>query len=429
MRYHFYWKEDRMYIKRTIEETIQSAAKSFPCIAVYGPRQVGKSTTVKHLFGNQFHWVTLDNLEDRKSAKENPHAFLLDNPWPLIIDEIQKVPELMDEIKIVIDQQRLQWLASGEQRQLMYILTGSNRYELQQGVSDSLAGRCGILEMQSFSLAEKYGNPDMVFSPELPVLRNLSQQFSLPIETRGQLFEEIFQGSMPDICTGISERGMYYQAYISTYIEKDVRRLISASKELQFRDFISLMALRTGQELHYDSLANDAGIDVKTCKKWVSILETSGIIYLLRPYLKNASNRIIKAPKVYFMDTGLCAFLCKWPTAEMLEKGAMGGAFFETFVVSEIIKKCYSHYLDPKESLFYYRDTNQKEVDLLYVAPGKIYPIEVKKGTAPSKPTKNFNVLQKFQEEIQPGLVIDSCEKIRSINENAYSIPVGLLGV
>jgi predicted AAA+ superfamily ATPase len=203
--------------------------------------------------------------------------------------------------------------------------------------------------------------------------------------------------------------------------------LIAASRELQFRNFISILALRTAQELHYDEIARTCGIDVRTVKRWISILQTSGIIYLLQPYMANISKRIIKAPKLYFMDTGLCAYLCKWPNAEMLENCAMSGAFFETFVVSEIIKNFHAYNQNPQDRLFYYRDIDKKEIDLLYVEDKSLYPIEIKKGIAPTKPTKNFNVLAKYKLNIEPGIVIDNCDRIRPINEKAYMFPVYLL--
>ena len=204
-------------------------------------------------------------------------------------------------------------------------------------------------------------------------------------------------------------------------------KLISASSELQFRHFISIVALRTAQELHYDEIAASVGIDTRTCKRWISILQTSGIIFLLQPYMANISKRIIKAPKLYFMDTGLCAYLCKWPNAEMLENCAMSGAFFETFVASEIVKSFYAYNKDPSDNLFYYRDIDRKEIDLLFVEGGNIYPIEIKKSTSPSKPTKNFDVLEKYKLHIMQGLVIDTCDAIRPINEKAFSFPVYLL--
>ena len=342
-----------MYINRHVESIILEAADSFPCIVVYGPRQVGKSTTVNILFGDKIPSVTLDDAEDRDLAINNPRLFLERYGWPLIIDEIQKAPNLLDEIKIKIDAQRLLWLKNNEPRKLMYILTGSNRFELQQGISDSLAGRCGVIEMLSLSQAEKANYPRYSFSPEISDLLSLERDKSRTYKARSDVFNDIFNGGMPDIFTGISKRDVYFKAYVDTYIEKDVRKLISASSEMQFRNFISIVALRTAQELRYDEIANSVGIDARTCKKWISILETSGIIYLLQPYMANLSNRIIKSPKLYFLDTALCAYLCKWPNAEMLENCAMGGAFFETYVVSELVKNLYANGKVPKDYLFY----------------------------------------------------------------------------
>ncbi len=418
-----------MYIKRTVEESILEMSKSFPCLVVYGPRQVGKSTTLDYIFPDNFNRVTLDDLADRNLAIENPKLFLESNPWPLIIDEIQKVPELLDEIKIKIDEQRKIWLKNGEKRKLMYVLTGSNRFELQQGISDSLAGRCGIIEMASFSQAEKWEHQASPFTPKINELVAHSQNQKIPYKTRSQIFEEIFTGGMPDICTKVSEREVYFKSYVNTYIEKDVRKLINASNETQFRNFIFIVALRTAQEIHYEEISNSVGVDVKTCKRWLSILETSGIIYLLQPYMANMSNRIIKAPKLYFMDTGLCAYLCKWPNSEMLENCAMSGAFFETFVVSELIKNFFSFNKDPRDFLYYYRDIDQKEIDLLYINEEGIYPIEIKKGISPRNPTKNFNILKKYKKEIKTGLVIDCCEKIHPLNDISYCFPVHLLGI
>ena len=418
-----------MYIKRTVEKSILEAAKSFPCIVLYGPRQVGKSTTLDYVFPGNFNRVTLDDTEDRELAEKNPKLFLEVNPWPIIIDEIQKVPALLDAIKIKIDEQRKIWLKKNEEREVMDVLTGSNRLELQQGISETLAGRCGIIEMSSFTLREKKAMEAHLFTPKIEVLIQRSQQEKSEYLTRTQIFEEIYKGGMPDICTNVSERNIYYKSYVNTYIEKDVRKLIVASNETQFRNFISIVALRTAQELHYDEIAGAVGIDVKTCKRWLSILETSGIIYLLQPYMSNMSNRIIKAPKLYFMDTGLCAYLCKWPDSKMLENCAMSGAFFETYVVSELIKNFFSFNVNPRDYLYYYRDIDQKEIDLLYVDEAGIYPIEIKKGISPKNPTKNFNVLQKYKRQIKTGLVIECCDKIRPLNEISYSFPVYLLGI
>ncbi len=415
-----------MYIKRTVEEAIKSCGNSFPCIAIYGPRQVGKSTTVNEIFGDKYRKVTLDDDDDRLLAEQNPKLFLENYGVPLIIDEIQKVPKLLNEIKKTVDEKRQEWLKEDKPRELLYILTGSNRFQLSESIADTLAGRCGIVDMASFTMAEKYGYEDCRFSPELKSLYEIERS-GRKYRTRKEIFEDIFMGGMPDICTGVSNRDIYFKAYVNTYLEKDILKIIAVSSELLFRNFLSVLALRTAQELHYDEIANVVGIDVRTCKKWVSVLQTSGIVYLLQPYMSNVSKRIVKSPKIYFMDTGLCSYLCKWQSAEMLSNCAMSGAFFETFVVSEIVKNLQAHNIEAKDYLFYYRDIDQKEVDLIYADFGALYPIEIKKGIAPSKPTKNFDVLSKFNMEIKTGLVIDTCDRIRPINETAYSIPVYLM--
>lgn len=415
-----------MYVKRMIEKSILDASNSFPCIVVYGPRQVGKSTTINYLFGDRYKMVTLDDNDDRYLAQQNPKLFLENYGYPLIIDEIQKAPMLLNEIKKIIDMKKMKWLKENKNVDLLYILTGSNRFELQESISDSLAGRCAVFDMSSFTFSEKYVYESTIFNPSISNFYNIEKKGRKYI-TRKDVFEDIFKGGMPDICTGIVQRDMFFKSYINTYIEKDILKLISVSSEMQFRNFLSIIALRTAQELHFDDIANNVGIDVRTCKKWISILQMSGLIYLLQPYMANISKRIIKAPKIYFMDTGLCAYLCKWKDYETLSNCAMSGAFFETFVVSEIIKNLNAFNMDAKDYLYYYRDIDQKEVDLIYDSSEALYPIEIKKGIAPSNPTKNFKVLSKFKKNIGQGLVIDTCDKIRPINDNCYSIPVYLL--
>jgi len=417
-----------MYIKRDIEKILLDAAESFQVITIYGSRQVGKSTTVNQLFGDNFETVTLDDAEELDMALSNPRAFFESHPWPLIIDEVQKAVGLLSEIKKIVDEQRRIWMKNNEQRRLMFVLTGSNQFELQQGISESLAGRTAVINMSGFTQTEKRGISGSLFTVDLQELLNKQRDHKDFYRSSGLVFEDIFQGGMPDICTGESKRDIYYKAYIDTYIERDVRNLISASSEMQFRKFISLLALRTAQEVVYNEISNAIGINVETCKRWISILQTSGIVYLLEPYMANASKRIIKAPKLYFMDTGLCAYLCKWPNAQMLMDCAMSGAFFETYVVSEIIKSFYNHGIEPNQYIYYYRDIDKKEVDILLVKNGALYPVEIKKGIAPSKPTKNFNVLAKYNMPIKQGMVIDNAEKIRVLNDDAFILPVSLLG-
>ena len=367
-----------MYIKRTIEEAIRRMGESFPCIVIYGARQVGKSTTLQHMFGDEYTKVTLDDINDRTLAARNPGLFLETYGWPLIIDEIQKAPQLLDEIKKRIDEQRLVWLESDEPRQLMYVLSGSNRFELQQGISDSLAGRCGILEMASFSQAEKQNSTGSLFRPEIASLREAAKARKAPYRTRKEIFAEIFRGGMPDICTGVSERDLYFNSYVNTYIEKDIRQLISAGGELAFRNFLSLLALRTAQEFHPVELANAVGIDSRTCKKWLSILETSGIIYLLQPYMANISRRIIKSPKLYFYDSGLLCYLLGIETPADLQNSTFLGAVFETMVLSEYRK---TRSVAGKEArAYYYRDTNGNEIDLLTEDGGILRLYEIKAG-------------------------------------------------
>lgn len=418
-----------MYKKRDIEKILLKAADSFQVITLYGSRQVGKTTTADYLFGDSFNFVTLDDSDELALAKTNPKAFFESHPWPLIIDEVQKEVGLLSEIKRIVDEQRRIWMKKGEKRSLMFVLTGSNQFELQESVSESLAGRTAVINMSGFTQMEKRGIEGSVFEVDFDILLEKQHKNHDFYKNSSEIFQDIFQGGMPDICTGRSERDAYYKAYVDTYIEKDVRKLISASSELQFRRFISLLALRTAQELVYSDISKDLGINVETCKRWISILRTSGIIYLLQPYMANASKRIIKAPKLYFMDTGLCAYLCKWPTAEMLKDGVMGGAFFETYVVSEVIKSFFNNGNDPEHFLYYYRDIDKKEIDILLVKDGVIYPMEIKKNAAPSKPTKNFSVLEKYKTPIMRGMIIENTDKIRAINDKAFSFPVSLLGV
>ena len=418
-----------MYIDRDIEKVLMEAADSFQVITLYGMRQVGKTTTVDHLFGDDFEFVTLDDSEELGLALANPRAFFESHPWPLIIDEVQKAVGLMSEIKIIVDAQRRSWIKNNEPRRLMFVLTGSNQFELQEGISESLAGRTAVLNMSGFTQMEKRGGSGALF--EVDFDNAVKKQHDHPGYYRSglEIFESIFQGGMPDVCTGESQRDIYYKSFIDTYMERDVRKLINASSEMQFRRFIALVALRTAQELKYGEISSALGINIDTCKRWISILQTSGIIYLLEPYMSNASKRIIKAPKLYFMDTGLCAFLCKWPSAQMLMDCAMSGAFFETYVVSEVIKSFYNRGLDPQQYLYYYRDIDKKEVDLLLIKDGALYPVEIKKGITPNKPTKNFKVLEKYNLPIMRGMVIDNTDKVRALNENAFVFPVSMLGL
>lgn len=417
-----------MYYERTIEEAIKKAALSFPCISLYGSRQVGKYTTLKMLFPNLTH-VTLDDSQDRALAVTNPSLFLDSYGWPLFIDEINKAPELFEEIKKRIDKQRFEWMKSNSPNQLMYVLSGSNQFEIKESVAESLAGRTAVLTMSSFTFAEKNKCTGHSFDPEISVLQAKQNSKNFIAKNKNQLFEDIFRGGMPDFIVNSADRNLFFKSYVDTFLKRDVSKLISIPNETVFTNFLSLVALRTGQVLNYDDISNSLGINMLTTKRWLSILESANIITILQPYLPNLSNRITKTAKLYFMDTGLCAYLCKWPNSKMLEDCAMSGAFFETYIVSEMVKSLQNEGLDPKQYLYFYRDRDQKEVDVIFEKDGAIYPIEIKKGLTPSKPTKNFSVLNKYHKQIKVGLVIDSCEKIRPINEVAYYCPATLVSI
>lgn len=418
-----------MYYKRDIEKTLLNAASSFQAIVLYGSRQVGKSTTVDYLFSERFEEVTLDDPDELSLASENPKGFIDVHHWPLLIDEVQKAPGLFSVIKKKIDAQRKLWLKNGEKRELMYVLTGSNQFELQQSVSETLAGRAAIIDMASLTQLEASQISGNLFVPDINSLIKKEKVLKIPYVSKNEIFERIFRGGMPDIVTEASEKEIYFKSYLKTYIERDVRKLIAASSESRFIRFMHYLSLRTAQQVNYEVFSRELGIDSQTCRRWMSILKTSGIIILLEPYMANMSNRIIKAPKMFFMDTGFCSYLCGWPNSKMLRNCAMSGAFFETFVVSEIVKSFYNAGKETEGSLFYYRDIDQKEVDLLYMMNDCIYPIEIKKNDAPTKPTKNFKVLEKYGKEIKPGLIISSCDKILPINDKAYSFPIYLLGI
>ena len=416
-----------MYYKRAIEQAIQEAGKSLPCVALYGPRQVGKSTTLRHLFSTM-RYVTLDDASQLALAQDNPRLFLESHGWPLIIDEIHKAPALLPEIKIAIDRQRLAWLEEGGTRTLMFIISGSNQFNLREQVSESLAGRVAEIHMLPFTQHEARKTIGEPFTAEIALLQAKESERAFFPLSRSDVFQNIFRGGMPDVVTEVAQRDIYFKSYLSTYIEKDVRSLISASHESTFIRFMEYVALRTGQQLNYDEISSSVGINNATCRRWMSILESSGIIVLLQPYMPNASTRIIKSPKLYFTDTGLCSYLCGWPNAGMLEKGVMAGAFFETYVVIEIWKSFLNANIDPKHFLYYYRDKDNKEVDVLFVQQGAICPIEIKKGVNPIKPNKNFKVLSKYKMPLRTGMVIDCADTIRAINEGVYAIPVGAVG-
>ena len=413
-----------MYIKRVMEKTIKKMVNEFPVIVISGARQVGKSTMLKMIKEDNMNYVTLDDLDARNLALSDPKYFLEQYSYPLLIDEIQYAPNLLPYIKMIVDDEKFKALKNNTEVKSLFWLTGSQQFKVMKDVSESLAGRVGVLNLYSLSNSEIKGYEGLLFTPKIDELKK--KENIVHCDSK-EIFERIYNGGMPSIATGAIERSNYFSSYINTYIERDVKQLLNVGKTIEFYNFMQYIAVRTAQELNYSTIAKEIGVDSKTIKNWISILESSGIIYLLQPFSSNLSNRIIKAPKLYFMDTGLCSYLAKYPNPETLEIGALSGAIFETFVVSEIIKNITSHGLDPKMNLYYYRDKDQKEVDLLYIEGDTIYPIEIKKGISPNNPDKNFAVLNKYSNDIGTGIVICMTQKLQPINRNCWLCPVSLL--
>ncbi|MBR3392651.1 MAG: ATP-binding protein [Firmicutes bacterium] len=415
-----------MYYHRQLEAKLLETANEYACITLYGARQTGKSTMVRNVFPD-FEYVTLDDSRERLLALSDAELFLNAHNTPLIIDEIQKAPSLMEAIKIRIDEEKLICTREGRQVYLMYILTGSNTHEIREKTSETLAGRTAIIEVNSFSECEKLQISGHDFIPDIEILKNRSVNFTA--KTRFEIFEDIFLGGMPEFWVNKPDRTTFFESYISTYLEKDVSRLINIGKLDDFRRFMMITALRTSQQLDYTEIGNAVGIDSRTVKQWISILEASGIIVILHPYASNLAKRIIKTPKLYFMDTGLCAYLCGWSDPAILEASAMGGAFFETYVVSEMVKSIKNAGKRIEYTLYYYRDRDQKEVDILYIKDQKIYPLEIKKGIGRDRADKNFKILEQYQLPIETGLIIDTSDRLFPLNRNAFYCPVGMIGL
>lgn len=404
-----------MYIQRAIESTVLKASQQYPVILVCGQRQVGKSTMLNHIKESVRRYVSFDDRAARRLAETDPVLFFETYGYPILIDEFQKVPSILETIKDIVD--RLGY--EGKENNGLFWLTGSQKFKMMKGVSESLAGRVAVFEMSSLSMQELEGNIHGYFVPEVEALKKVK----FPSLNVSEVYQRIFRGGMPRLVTTDIERDRYYADYVNTYLERDVKDLAQVGKLNEFYDFLVYMAARTGQELKYEDIAKRIGISAPTAKAWVGILERSGIVFLLHPYHSNITNRLVKTPKVYFMDTGLAAYLCRWPNAETLQNGNMDGAFLETFAVSEIVKSYYNAGKSTHD-LYYYRDIDQKEIDLVILGPNSIYPLEVKKSSDPNSPDKNFNALSKFGLEVHPGIVLCLCDEVKPLNRSCYLVPV-----
>lgn len=404
-----------MYIQRHLESQIWEASKFYPVVMVCGQRQVGKSTMLNHIKEKERRYVTLDDGNARRLAEKDPALFFETYGFPLLIDEFQRVPSILLEMKRIVDKKALE----GEDNNGMYWLTGSQKFKMMKDVSESLAGRIAVFDMSGLSAAEIEGREAGVFYPVVEELRRRVQNYQP--KTIHEIYEQIFRGGMPKLIATKLDRERFYTDYINTYLERDIKELALVGKLGEFYDFLVFMAARTSMELKYSEIANAIGISAPTAKEWVSILERSGIIFILRPYYNNITNRLVKTPKMYFMDTGLAAYLCRWPNAETLEKGAMDGAFFETYVVSEIVKSYYN--AGKRPDLYYYRDIDGKEIDLLFAEGDKIYPVEIKKAKAPDRADKNFSVLDKLKKDIQPGVILCMADEMLPFSRDVWYFP------
>ena len=376
-----------MYIERTIEPTIKKISETFPVLIVTGPRQVGKTTLLTRLADPNRKIVSLDNPTIRAFARSDPEMFLQRYAPPVLIDEVQFAPELLDYIKGYVDRKK----TCGD-----FWLTGSQTFHMMKKVTESLAGRAGIVKMQGLSNSEIRGKHFAPFQVDIPELMNrMSDTEPMNIT---QIFSRIYKGAMPRLYENENvDKEQYYESYLETYISRVIKDLTQVADELSFLNFMTFVAARTATNVNYEALAGEVGVSAPTVKQWMSILVSSGLVALIPAFSNNALKRVIKAPRMYFLDTGLCSHLTRWSSAEVMERGAMDGQFFETWVVSEIYKSYINAGKNPP--LYFYRDSNKKEIDLIIYQDGIVSPVEIKKGSAPKDAVKNFSVLNPIEEE------------------------------
>lgn len=407
-----------MYIKRTLERVVIRTNKQFPVILVTGARQVGKTTLLSHLSDKDRKTVSLDDPLMLTLAKEDPALFMQKYSPPVLIDEIQYAPGLLPYIKMAVDR---------EKQKGMFWLTGSQQFHMMKGVSESLAGRVGVLNLLGLSRRELCGSGLEVgpFIPEPDKIRaRLGSSSLLDLYS---LYRLIWRGSYPGIAGDEQfDWHIFYDSYLQTYLQRDIRDLARVGSEASFIRFLKATAARTGQMLNISDLARDADVAVNTAKSWLSILQASGIVFLLEPYFSNATKRLVKTPKLYFLDTGLCSYLTEWSSPETLEAGALSGPILETWIFSELLKSFLHNGL--RAPFYYYRDKDLKEIDLLIIKDGTIYPLEFKKTGSPSRHSvSKFEVLKKFKMPIGPGGLICLVQDTIPLTEQHQAIPVSAL--
>lgn len=395
-------------IKREVEETIKNINETFKVLLVTGPRQVGKTTVLKKMMDKDMEYISLDDEVLRRHANENPKGFLEEHPGRLFIDEVQYAPNLFPYIKMNVDE-------NDEKGQ--YWLSGSQAFHLMKNITESLAGRVGIINLNSFTYSEiKENDKKQIFKPG-----EYKQSEYIDINN---LYENIFKGGMPAfITTKNINREIFFESYINTYIERDIRDLENISNELNFRKFIVAVASRTGEQLNYSNISKEIGVSSTTIKNWISILVNTGIIYLLEPYRSTKIKRLTHMPKIIFMDTGLCAYLEGWESARDLQLNAKAGHYLETYIISEIVKSYNSR--GERLDVSYYRDKEKNEIDLIFQKNRTIYPFEIKKTSNPTKEMiKNFDKIEEKDLNIGSGGIICTYDKLLSFTDKHYIIPI-----
>jgi predicted AAA+ superfamily ATPase len=399
-------------VSRTADKFFGDSSKFFPVMLLTGARQTGKTTFLRRIAEKKRVYVTLDDPLSRENAKNDPRGFLQSFPAPALIDEIQYAPELLPYIKMAVDE-------SGKPG--MFWLTGSQRFHMMKGVTESLAGRVGIAELMGLSNRELLGLPSEPFLPA---------EFSAPdveVPDTPSFFRKIWLGSFPRLALGAEEHWRtFYASYTQTYLERDVRALTQVGDLGRFLSFLKAAAARTGGLVNYSDLARDADISTPTAKSWLSVLETSGLVYLLPPFHRSISKRIVKAPKLYFLDTGLCAYLTEWRTPEVLAAGAMAGAFFESWCFAEILKS-YRHNGETPP-FYFHRDRDGAETDLLIERDGVLHPVEFKKTASPkTDDIKNFRALSNLKLKHAPGALICMRPSPSTLSGGHKVIPASML--
>lgn len=407
------------YIKRNLEDVFLRLSKEYPAILITGPRQTGKTTMLQKLQADENRnreYVSLDDLNERQLAKNDPAMFFQLHKPPLFIDEVQYAPELFPYIKIHIDR----YHNPGD-----FWLTGSQLFKLMSGVQESLAGRVALLHMSPLSQREIYGGVTSPFEIDIDKLKERQNAIS-PVSVT-EIYKRIFNGGMPALVSGqYSDRETFYKSYIGTYLDRDVKELSGTIDSLKFLNFITAAAALTSQLVNYKAIADDCDIDQTTAKSWLRILETLGIVFYLHPYSNNTLKRTIKTPKLYFYDSGLAVFLTKWSSIETLQCGAMNGAILENYVVSEIVKGYQNAGAEPY--IYYYRDKDAKEIDILLERDGTLFPIEVKKTASPgSQLARVFKVLDKSDMQRGTGAVVCMTERLGALNADCLTVPVWML--